>query len=115
MSLQQELQERGYLYQSSSDAIFEKLEKGGEKFYVGFDPTADSLHMGNFIGFMTAVQLMLRGNTYFALVGGATGMIGDPGGKDAERNFLDLETLQYNVLSIQKQIGSFIVRLEEQT
>lgn len=68
MSLQQDLQERGYLYQFSSAAIFEKLEAGGEKFYVGFDPTADSLHMGNFIGFMTAVQLMLRGNTYYALV-----------------------------------------------
>jgi len=49
MSLQQELQERGYLYQFSSADIFPKLEKGGEKFYVGFDPTADSLHMGNFI------------------------------------------------------------------
>jgi tyrosyl-tRNA synthetase len=115
MSLQQELQERWYLYQFSSDAIFQKLEQWGEKFYVGFDPTADSLHMGNFIGFMTAVQLMLRGNTYYALVWGATWMIGDPGWKDAERNFLDLETLQYNVLSIQKQIGSIIKRLEWQT
>lgn len=115
MSLQQELQDRWYLYQFSSDAIFQKLEKGGEKFYVGFDPTADSLHMGNFIGFMTAVQLMLRGNTYYALVGGATGMIGDPGWKEAERTFLDLETLDYNVSSIQQQITSIIRRLEEQT
>ena len=115
MSLQQELQERWYLYQFSDPKIFEKLEKGGEKFYVGFDPTADSLHMGNFIGFMTAVQLMLRGNTYFALVGGATGMIGDPGWKESERSFLDLETLQFNVSSIQKQIGTIIQRLEEQT
>lgn len=69
MSLQQDLQQRGYLYQFSSEEIFPKLEKGGENFYVGFDPTADSLHMGNFIGFMTAVQLMLRGNKYYALVG----------------------------------------------
>jgi len=68
MDLQSYLQERGYLYQSSHDEIFKKLEAGQEKFYVGFDPTADSLHMGNFIGFMTAVQLMLAGNKYYALV-----------------------------------------------
>ena len=109
------LQERGYLYQFSNADIFEKLEQGWEKFYVGFDPTADSLHMGNFIGFMTAVQLMLRGNTYYALVGGATGMIGDPGWKDAERSFLDIETLNTNVSSIQRQIWTIIQRLEEQT
>ena len=115
MSLQATLQERWYLYQFSSADIFQKLERWGEKFYVGFDPTADSLHMGNFIGFMTAVQLMLQGNTYYALVGWATGMIGDPGGKDTERNFLDLETLNYNVSSIQTQIWTIITRLEAQT
>jgi len=115
MNLQETLKERWYLYQFSHATIFDKLETGWEKFYVWFDPTADSLHMGNFIGFMTAVQLMLRGNTYYALVWGATGMIGDPGWKDAERSFLDLETLNHNVLSIQTQIGSIIARLEEQT
>ena len=60
-NLKQDLEERGLLYQHSHEGIFEKLDKGGESFYVGFDPTADSLHLGNFIGFMTAVQLMLRG------------------------------------------------------
>ncbi len=115
MSLQQELQERWYLYQFSSATIFEKLEKGGVSFYCGFDPTADSLHMGNFIGFMTAVQLMLRGNTYYALVGGATGMIGDPGWKDAERNFLSEEILAKNEQAIKKQFQTIIARLEEQT
>ena len=115
MSLQSTLQERWYLYQFSNADIFEKLEQGWEKFYVGFDPTADSLHMGNFIGFMTAVQLMLRGNTYYSLVWGATGMIGDPGWKDAERSFLDLETLNFNVSSIQTQIWTIISRLEVQT
>lgn len=59
MQLQKYLQQRGYLYQFSDEAIFQKLEQGNVSFYVGFDPTADSLHMGNFIGFMTAVQLML--------------------------------------------------------
>ena len=115
MSLKNDLQQRGYLYQFSDEKIFEKLEKGGEKFYVGFDPTADSLHMGNFIGFMTAVQLMLRGNTYYALIGGATGMIGDPGGKESERSFLDLETLGNNADAIKIQIGNIIARLEQQT
>lgn len=115
MNLQETLKERWYLYQFSSEDIFKKLESWGENFYVGFDPTADSLHMGNFIGFMTAVQLMLRWNKYFALVWWATGMIGDPGGKDAERSFLDIETLNNNVLSIQTQIGWIIARLEQQT
>ena len=115
MSLQQDLQERGYLYQFSSEDIFKKLERGGEKFYVWFDPTADSLHMGNFIGFMTAVQLMLRGNKYYALVWWATGMVGDPGGKDSERSFLDTDTLRANASSIHSQMGNILSRLEEQT
>jgi len=115
MNLQEYLQERGYLYQFSHEAIFEKLEKGGEKFYVGFDPTADSLHVWNLIGFMTAVQLMLRGNTYYALVGWATGMVWDPGGKDSERKFLDEQTLEHNVSCIRSQYDSIISRLEEST
>jgi len=115
MNLQAYLQERGYLYQHSHDAIFEKLEKWGEKFYVGFDPTADSLHLWNLIGFMTAVQLMLRGNTYYALVGWATGMVWDPGGKDSERKFLDIETLEHNVSCIKNQYDSIISRLEAST
>ena len=103
------------MYQYSSDEIFERLEKGEEKFYVGFDPTADSLHMGNFIGFMTAVQLMLHGNKYYALVGWATGMVGDPGWKDAERVFLDTETLAHNVACIGNQFREILARLEEST
>jgi len=115
MDLQSYLQERGYLYQSSHDEIFKKLEAGQEKFYVGFDPTADSLHMGNFIGFMTAVQLMLAGNKYYALVWWATGMVWDPGGKDAERVFLDEATLEKNVTAIGNQFTSILERLSEST
>lgn len=115
MSLQQSLTDRGYLYQFSSEDIFEKLDNGSESFYVGFDPTADSLHMGNFIGFMTAVQLMLKGNKYYALVGGATGMVGDPGGKDSERTFLDEQTLSHNVSCIGNQFKTILARLEETT
>ena len=115
MQLQKYLQERGYLYQNSHNEIFEKLEKGGIWFYCGFDPTADSLHMGNFIGFMTAVRLMLAGNKYFALIGGATGMVGDPGGKDTERTFLDEATLTHNVEAIKKQFETILTRLTKTT
>lgn len=115
MNLQEYLQERGYLYQFSNDEIFERLDEGKENFYVWFDPTADSLHMGNFIGFMTAVQLMLKGNKYYALVGWATGMVGDPGGKDAERTFLDETTLSHNVSCIGNQFKTILSRLEEST
>lgn len=115
MQLETYLQERWYLYQCSSSDIFKKLEQWNEKFYVWFDPTADSLHMGNFIGFMTAVQLMLAGNKYYALVWWATGMVGDPGGKDAERSFLGEETLSKNVKAIGAQFTSILQRLSENT
>ena len=115
MSLLQELQNRWYLYQYSNEAIFKKLEDGWEKFYVGFDPTADSLHLWNFIGFMASVQLMMRGNKYYALIWWATGMIWDPGWKDIERNFLDRETLRINARSIHTQMGEILSRLEQQT
>ena len=114
-NLRQDLEERWLLYQHSHEEIFEKLDAGKESFYVGFDPTADSLHMGNFIGFMAAVQLMLRGNKYYALVGGATGMIGDPGWKEAERSFLDMETLSHNVESIKGQFETILTRLQSMT
>lgn len=115
MDLQKYLKERGYLYQHSHDEVFKKLEEGTEKFYVWFDPTADSLHMGNFIGFMTAVQLMLKGNKYYALVWWATWMVWDPGWKDAERTFLDTETLEHNVGCIWNQFTTILERLEAST
>ena len=115
MQLQQYLQERWYLYQCSNEEIFKKLEQGTEKFYVWFDPTADSLHMGNFIGFMAAVRLMLAWNKYYALVWGATGMVWDPGGKESERTFLDEETLSKNVAAIWNQFTSILNRLSENT
>lgn len=72
MQLKQELQARGLLYQTTNDAFFELYEKGGEKFYCGYDPTADSLHLGHFLTFMAAVNFMKRGNTFVMLIGGAT-------------------------------------------
>ncbi|MDB4094256.1 tyrosine--tRNA ligase [Flavobacteriaceae bacterium] len=76
--------------------------------YVGFDPTADSLHIGNLVPIMLLAHYQQCGHKPFALVGGATGMIGDPSGKSAERNFLDEKTLRYNQESIKKQLAHFL-------
>ena len=103
-ALKTELESRGLLYQTSSDNLFKKFDEGNGKFYCGFDPTADSLHLWNFIGFMVAIHMMRRGNTYIALTGWATGMIGDPGWKDAERSFLSVEALDNNQKKIQSKI-----------
>ena len=113
--LKEELEQRNLLFQNSNEDLFELYNNWGESFYIGYDPTADSLHLGNFIGFMTGVHFMRRANKYFALIGGATGMIGDPGGKDAERSFLTKEDLQNNEDSLKKQISGIFANLEEIT
>ena len=114
-NLKQELEERALLFQSSSEDLFELYNKWGESFYIGYDPSADSLHLWNFIGFMTGVHFMRRQNKYFALIWGATGMIGDPGGKDSERSFLTKEQLQNNENSLKTQIAWIFKNLEEIT
>ena len=76
--------------------------------YVGFDPTADSLHIGNLVPIMLLAHYQKCGHKPFALVGGATGMIGDPSGKSTERNFLDEKTLRHNQESIKKQLAHFL-------
>ena len=111
--LLQELQDRWLYFQWTDEKALEKYDNWWEKFYCGFDPTADSLHLGNFIGFMVAIHIMRRGNTYIALTGWATGMIWDPGGKDAERTFLDEETLQSNQDAISNQMKNIAKILEE--
>jgi len=113
--LKQELEDRGLLYQISNEKLFEIFDKGEGTFYCGFDPTADSLHLGNFIGFMVWVHLMRRGNKYIALTWGATWMIGDPGWKDAERNFLSMEDLDNNQKAISAQISWIFSNLEKFT
>ena len=75
MHLREELEVRGLLYQTTNEAFFDLYDQGGEKFYCGYDPTADSLHLGHFLTFMAAVNFMKRGNTFVMLIGGATGMI----------------------------------------
>ncbi|MFV8280331.1 tyrosine--tRNA ligase [Christiangramia marina] len=76
--------------------------------YVGIDPTADSLHIGHLVGVMMLRHFQLAGHKPYALVGGATGMIGDPSGKSAERNLLDEQTLRHNQNSLQEQLSRFL-------
>ena len=76
--------------------------------YVGIDPTADSLHIGHLVGVMMLRHFQLAGHKPYALVGGATGMIGDPSGKSAERNLLDEATLRHNQNSIKEQLSRFL-------
>jgi len=113
--LKQELSDRWLLYQFSSEELFKTFDEWKGSFYCGFDPTADSLHLGNFIWFMVWIHLMRRWNKYFALTWWATGMIWDPGWKDSERNFLSSETLDNNQKMISNQISSIIKNLESFT
>lgn len=86
----------------------EQLKKEITVGYVGFDPTAESLHIGNLVPIMLLVHLQRAGHKPIALIGGATGMVGDPSGKSEERNLLDVETLQRNVEGVKKQLEKFL-------
>lgn len=103
----EELRWRGML-QDITPELDNHLEKGMASAYLGFDPTADSLHIGHLVGVMTLLHFQRAGHKPFALVGGATGMIGDPSFKSAERNLLDSKTLEHNVASLQKQLAKFL-------
>ncbi|MEB2775803.1 tyrosine--tRNA ligase [Algoriphagus sp. D3-2-R+10] len=103
----EELRWRGML-QDMTPEIEEHLTKGMASAYLGFDPTADSLHIGHLVGVMTLLHFQRAGHKPFALVGGATGMIGDPSFKSAERNLLDKATLDHNVDCIQGQLAKFL-------
>ena len=76
--------------------------------YIGFDPTADSLHIGSLVQIMTLVHLQKCGHKPIALVGGATGMVGDPSGKSKERNLLDKKALDHNLKHVQKQLEKIL-------
>ena len=86
----------------------EQLNKEVTSGYIGFDPTADSLHIGHLVQIMTLVHFQQCGHKPVALVGGATGMVGDPSGKSAERNLLSEEVLQHNVACVKKQLEKFL-------
>ena len=107
MSFVEELRWRGML-QDIMPGTEELLNKEKVSGYIGFDPTGDSLHVGHLTQIMTLIHFQNAGHKPVALVGGATGMIGDPSFKSAERNLLDEATLQHNVSCLQKQLAKFL-------
>ncbi len=106
-NLIEELRWRG-LIQDIIPGTEEQLLKEPTSAYVGFDPTADSLHIGSLIPILVLMHLQRFGHRPIALVGGATGMVGDPSGKSEERNLLDLDVLQHNVISVRAQLSKFL-------
>ena len=103
----EELRWRGLL-QDHMPGVQEHLAKGPQRGYIGFDPTADSLHVGNLVPIMLLVHFQNAGHRPVALIGGATGMVGDPSGKSEERQLLSEDILQHNVASIKKQLSHFL-------
>src|SRR6478672_6455439 len=106
-NLIEELKWRG-LIQDIIPGTEEQLCKEPTTCYVGFDPTADSLHIGSLVPILLLVHLQRFGHKPIALVGGATGMVGDPSGKNEERNLLDETTLQRNLAGVKKQLEKFL-------
>lgn len=107
MNFIKELEWRGMIH-DMIPGTEEALQKGMVSGYVGIDPTADSLHIGHLVGIMMLRHLQRSGHRPIALIGGATGMIGDPSGKSKERNLLDEETLRHNQACIKKQLEKFL-------
>ena len=107
MNLIDELRWRG-LVQDIMPGTEEQLNKEMTSGYIGFDPTADSLHIGSLVPILLLVHLQRTGHKPYALVGGATGMIGDPSFKSEERNLLDEATLKHNLASVKKQLEKFL-------
>ena len=109
MHIFDELKERGLVFQTTDEAALRKaLEEGQVSYYTGYDPTADSLHLGHLVAILTSRRLQLGGHKPYALVGGATGLIGDPSFKDAERSLQTKETVEGWVKSIQDQLSRFL-------
>ena len=107
MHLIEELQWRGMI-QDIMPGTKELLEKEIVSGYIGFDPTSDSLHIGSLVPILLLVHLQRAGHKPYALVGGATGMVGDPSGKSEERNLLSEETLQFNQEGVRRQLSKFL-------
>ncbi|GAA4105110.1 tyrosine--tRNA ligase [Mucilaginibacter panaciglaebae] len=107
MNFVEELRWRGMLH-DIMPGTEELLNKGMTSGYIGFDPTADSLHVGHLTQIMTLIHFQRAGHKPYALVGGATGMVGDPSGKSAERNLLSEDVLQHNLESVKLQLQKFL-------
>ena len=109
MTIYDELQARGLLAQlTDEEEIKELINNGKATFYIGFDPTADSLHVGHFMALCLMKRLQMAGNKPIALIGGGTGMIGDPSGKSDMRKMMTRETIQHNCDCFKEQMSKFI-------
>ena len=109
MGVYEELVARGLIAQvTDQEEIRELVNSGKATFYIGFDPTADSLHVGHFMALCLMKRLQMAGNKPIALVGGGTGMIGDPSGRTDMRQMMTKETIQHNVDCFKKQMSRFI-------
>ena len=104
-----ELKARGIIDTLSNEEELEKkFNEGGMSFYCGYDPSSKSLQLGNLFAIITCMRFQKAGHKPYMLVGGATGMIGDPSGKSEERTLLDMDTLQENLVAIRDQLGRFV-------
>ena len=109
MNIYEELQARGLIAQVTDEKeIRDLVNSGGARFYIGFDPTADSLHVGHFMALCLMKRLQMAGNKPVVLLGGGTGFVGDPSGRTDMRQMMSPETIQSNCEKFLKQIGKFI-------
>ena len=112
MGIYDELQARGLIAQVTDEPeIRELINNGGARFYIGFDPTADSLHVGHFMALCLMKRLQLAGNRPIVLIGGGTGMIGDPSGRTDMRTMMTPETIQHNCDCFKKAFDEIIPRI----
>ncbi len=109
MGVYEELQARGLIAQVTNEEEIRKMVNEGKAvFYIGFDPTADSLHVGHFMALCLMKRLQMAGNKPIALIGGGTGMVGDPSGRTDMRTMMTVETIQHNCDCFKKQMSRFI-------
>ncbi len=109
MKIFEELQERQLIAQTTNEEEIKNLiNSGGARFYIGFDPTADSLHVGHFMALCLMKRLQMAGNRPIVLIGGGTGHIGDPSGRSDMRSMMTKETIDYNCACFKKQMERFI-------
>ena len=109
MTCYEELKARGLIAQvTNEEEISKMINEGKAVFYIGFDPTADSLHVGHFMALCLMKRLQMAGNRPIALIGGGTGMVGDPSGRTDMRSMMTVETIQHNCDCFKKQMERFI-------
>lgn len=102
------LKKRGFVFQSTDENALKEVLANGVKFYIGFDPTADSLHVGHFLTMMAIKHLQKAGCVPYLIVGGGTGFVGDPSGRNDMRKLIDKETIEHNCQCFKKQMEKFI-------